>query len=70
MWIFILAIAIGIWAAWVSYEIAKDRGYIDTGVVKCNQNCDQGRECDCYQRSCDMTVKEFDANWPFPKERP
>jgi hypothetical protein len=44
--------------------------------VECNQDCRQGRDCDCFQRSCDMTVEEFDgkldtklnpqAAWPFP----
>jgi hypothetical protein len=41
-------------------------------TVKCNQDCNQGRDCDCFQRSCDLTVEEFDtqlnpkATWPFP----
>lgn len=40
--------------------------------VKCNQDCRQGRDCDCFQQSCDMSVEEFDsklnpnATWPFP----
>ena len=40
--------------------------------VKCNQDCNQGRDCDCFQQSCDMSVSEFDsklkpnATWPFP----
>ena len=41
--------------------------------VTCNQDCRQGRDCDCFQRSCDMSVAEFDgtklnpkATWPFP----
>lgn len=44
--------------------------------VKCNQDCRQGRDCDCFQRSCDMSVEEFDgtkmnptAAWPFPTSR-
>lgn len=41
--------------------------------VRCNQNCRQGRDCDCFQRSCDMTVREYDLpneHWPFPHPKP
>lgn len=40
--------------------------------VECNRDCRQGRDCDCFQRSCDQSVEEFDttlnpkAAWPFP----
>lgn len=42
--------------------------------VGCNGDCNQGRDCVCFQRSCDMSVQEFDtplnpkAAWPFPHE--
>lgn len=41
-------------------------------VGKCTQDCRQGRDCTCFQQSCDQTVQEFDsklnpkATWPFP----
>lgn len=38
-------------------------------VPRCNQNCRQGRDCDCYERSCDMTPEQYD-NWPFPRTKP
>lgn len=31
-----------------------------TSVSQCNQHCRQGRDCDCYQRSCDMAAEEYD----------
>ena len=68
MWILVLGIIVAVWAFWVAYEVNKEGGYKmykDTSVA-CNQNCNQGRDCDCFQRSCDMTVKEYDARWPFP----
>jgi hypothetical protein len=40
--------------------------------VGCNGDCNQGRDCVCFQQSCDMSVQEFDtklnpqATWPFP----
>lgn len=44
--------------------------------VKCNQDCRQGRDCDCFQRACGMTVEEYDKqgkttpSWPFPMNKP
>lgn len=47
---------------------------------KCTQNCNQGRDCTCFQQSCDQTVEEFsrpkpamitpNAAWPFPTSKP
>lgn len=67
-----IIVVVAIWAVWVAYQINKAGGYppYQDSTVKCNQNCNQGRDCDCYQRSCDMTVQEYDAQWPFPKDKP
>jgi hypothetical protein len=66
-------IVIASWAFWVAYVVNKEGGYPLSSngeptvkTVRCNQNCNQGRDCDCFQRSCDMTVKEYYAHWPFP----
>lgn len=71
MWILAIAIIVAIWALWVAWEVNKNGGYLPykDSTTGCNQDCRQGRECDCYQRSCDMTVKEYDAQWPFPVEK-
>ena len=68
---FILAVVvISLWAVWVAWEVSKAGGYPPyQDSARCSQVCDQGRNCDCFQRSCDMTVQEYD-NWPFPRGRP
>lgn len=65
---------VAVWAAWTAYEVNKAGGYppYQDNTMRCKQDCRQGRECDCYQRSCDMTVKEYKeatAAWPFPVEK-
>lgn len=70
----ICGIGVGFWALWVAWKVTKAGGvqpYQDSQLVQCgcNHDCRQGRDCDCYERSCNMTVQEYD-NWPFPKERP
>lgn len=69
MWVIIFATVIAVWAAWVAYEVSKAGGY-PPYQDSCNQNCKQGRECECYERSCNMTAEEYNAQWPFPKARP
>lgn len=46
MWIVAFIVLVALWAAWVAYAQNQSND--------CNQDCDQGRNCDC------------DANWPFP----
>lgn len=70
MGIVIVIALVAAWAFWVAYEVNKAGGYPPyQDSVQCNQNCNQGRDCDCYQRSCDMTVEEY-KNWPFPRSKP
>ena len=70
MWVLILAILVAVWAIWVAREVTNAGGYPPyQDSARCTQDCNQGRDCDCYQRSCDMTVKEYD-NWPFPRSKP
>lgn len=73
MWIVLFCIVIAVWAVWVAYTVTQAGGYppYQDNMNKCNKDCNQGRNCDCYQRSCDMTVAEYDnKTWPFPKEKP
>jgi len=63
-------VAVAAWAVWVAWTVNREGGvppYQDTTL--CDKNCRQGSDCECYQRSCDMTVQEYDR-WPFPKDRP
>lgn len=72
MAILTVMIIVAIWAVWVAYEVNKDKSYpLDTEnkSAECNKDCRQGRDCDCFQRSCDLTVKEYDT-WPFPRKMP
>lgn len=76
-----IAIAIFVTAAFCCYLVYRwQEALVDSPApppypppVKCSGDCNQGRDCDCFQRSCDMTVEEFDATklnpqatWPFP----
>lgn len=74
-----VALAIVVAAGFCCYLVYRwQEAVVDMAVppyqepVKCNQDCNQGRDCDCFQRSCDLTVEEFDtqlnpkATWPFP----
>lgn len=72
MWILAIAGIVALWAAWTAYEVNKAGGYqpYKDNTSGCNQNCRQGRDCDCYERSCDMSVQEYDAQWPFPRSKP
>ena len=70
MWILVLAILVALWAIWVAYEVTKVGGYPPyQDSARCSQDCRQGRDCDCFKRSCDMTVTEYDS-WPFPRSKP
>jgi hypothetical protein len=68
----IVWIVIGIWvyATKVRLAIPPYQAPVCTG------DCAQGRNCTCFQQSCDMTVEEYDkrgkpiAAWPFPRNRP
>lgn len=69
MWFIILAAIVAVWAVWVAWEVNRAGGY-PPYQDSCTQDCCQGRNCDCYERSCDMAVSEYDANWPFPRSKP
>lgn len=78
----VLAIAVG--AGFACYLVYRwQEAAVDMAVppyqppvktVECNRDCRQGRDCDCFQRSCDLSVAEFKnqapPNWPFPMEKP
>lgn len=73
--IFISTVAIiAIIAYLLAYFVSREGGYPPyQDSFKCNHDCRQGRDCDCYQRSCDMSVQEYDklhAAWPFPHNKP
>ena len=70
--IIISMLVIAAWAGWVAYQVSKAGGYppYQDNTTKCNQDCRQGRNCDCYQLSCDMTAEEYAAQWPFPVNKP
>lgn len=53
----IALILVGVWAAWVGYEINKPGG--------CAGECYQGRRpCNCKQEP-----EPVDENWPFPTNK-
>lgn len=68
----LLVVLVALWAMWVSY-ISKD---IPPHVVHNEPEPPKESPAEAYQRSCDMTVNEYDKqnqppdHWPFPKHRP
>lgn len=77
----ILATLVVFWAVWVAYEVTKNGiepqkpEPLNVPEVltssACTQKCRQGRDCTCFQQSCDMTTKDYDnPNWPFPAPWP
>lgn len=76
----VLATLVALWAVWVAYEVTKnginpqqpEPLKLPEVLVKngCNQKCEQGRDCVCFQQSCDMTTKDYDnSKWPFPTDK-
>lgn len=78
------ALAIGVAAGFAGYLVYRwqeatmaDPPYqTPVKTSGCNGDCNQGRDCVCFQQSCDQSVQEFDsklnpkAAWPFPMEKP
>jgi hypothetical protein len=74
-----LLIVIAIFVLWYFFLFKKESlatPPYQNPVGGCNQDCNQGRDCVCFQESCDQTVAEYDKNrekvlasnatWPFP----
>lgn len=59
----VVIIALG--AMWVSY-VSRD---IPPHVVYKKDYSEHGVQ-EAYERSCNMTVQEYDAQWPFPRNPP
>ena len=57
--ILVVIAAIFIWA-WRVATYYTDNSPVESN---CNQNCNQGRDCDCMKVSVDDT-------WPFPNSKP
>lgn len=58
--IFVVAVAVCLILAWSVATYYTNNAPIESN---CNQDCNQGRNCDCEQ-----TVTQ--ASWPFPVDKP